>query len=143
MTVKLSKEITQEIYDHGEKDYPYECCGFLIGKQDGDDRIITEIRRQPNQREDSQETRFLIQPEEFRDAERYAKETGQEMLGIYHSHPESPARPSEYDRNHAWPWYSYLILSVRDGEAAEMYGWQLRDDRSQFDEIPLELESTE
>ena len=143
MIVRLTEQAGETIYQHGEDDYPCECCGFLIGTRKDGIREITEVRRQPNRRGDSQETRYLIRPEEFRDAERYAKESGQEMLGIYHSHPDHPARPSEYDREHAWPWYAYLILSVQSGKAADLYGWQLRDDRSGFDEIALKFDTTE
>ena len=57
------------------------------------------------------------------------------MLGIYHSHPDDPARPSEYDRDHAWPWYSYLILAVGRGAAGDLNAWQLRDDRTGFDPV--------
>jgi proteasome lid subunit RPN8/RPN11 len=133
----LPARIMEQIRSHGEEDYPHECCGFLFGSQEDGSRQVTEIRRQPNERADSRENRFLITPEQFRDAERAARKAGLLMLGIYHSHPDSPARPSEYDRDHAWPWYSYLILSVGRGAAGESRVWQLRDARSGFD--PREL----
>lgn len=137
MSVQLTDKVYQAILQHGEKDYPYECCGFLIGESDEDIKKIDEIRQQENERDESRETRYLIHPEEFMAAERYARKQGKEMLGIYHSHPDHPSRPSNYDREHAWPWYAYLILSVQDGEAATLQAWQLTDDRSKFDEIEL------
>ena len=140
MKVRLTPEVEEQIREHGEDDYPYECCGFLIGELQDDVKVITEIRRQANERDESRETRYLIRPEEFRAAEKYAREQGKDMLGIYHSHPDHPSQPSEYDRNHAWPWYAYLILSVQDGEAARLQGWQLRDDRSAFDESQIEIQ---
>ena len=88
-----------------------------MGRQDDRTREISEIRRQPNERADSRENRFLITPAQFRDAERYGRKAGLVMLGIYHSHPDHPARPSQYDRDRAWPWFSYLIIPVSKGDA--------------------------
>jgi proteasome lid subunit RPN8/RPN11 len=139
MKLILPEGIMEQIRGHGEQTYPHECCGFLFGSQEDGSRLVSEIRRQPNERTDSRENRFLITPEQFRDAERAARKAGLLMLGIYHSHPDSPARPSEYDRDHAWPWYSYLILSVGRGAAGESRVWQLRDDRSGFDPRELEI----
>jgi proteasome lid subunit RPN8/RPN11 len=139
MKLVLPAGIMEQIRRHGEEDYPHECCGFLFGSQDDRSRLVIEIRRQANERTDSRRNRFLITPEQFRDAERAARKAGLLMLGIYHSHPDSPARPSEYDRDHAWPWYSYLILSVQRGAAAEAFLWQLRDDRSGFDPREMEI----
>jgi len=137
----LPEEIHREILHHGEETYPHECCGFMLGTADDGARRVTEIRRQSNERTDSKENRFLISPGQFRDAERYARTAGLVMVGIYHSHPDSPARPSEYDRDHAWPWFSYLIVSVNKGKAGTSNVWQLRDDRSGYD--PQELERLE
>ena len=139
MKLVLPARIMEQIRSHGEETYPHECCGFLFGSQEDGSRLVSEIRRQANERTDSRENRFLITPEQFRDAERAARKAGLLMLGIYHSHPDSPARPSEYDRDHAWPWYSYLILSVGRGAAGESRVWQLRDDRSGFDPRESEI----
>jgi len=135
----VPSELMEQIRSHGQETYPHECCGVLFGSQDGELRTVTEVRRQANERKDSRENRFLITPEQFRDAERAARKAGLLMLGIYHSHPDSPARPSEYDRDHAWPWYSYLITSVGRRAAGESRAWQLRDDRSGFDPRDLEV----
>jgi proteasome lid subunit RPN8/RPN11 len=124
---------------HGEETYPHECCGFMLGSAaDGMQRIL-EIRSQANERTDSRENRFVISPEQFKAVESYARKTGLLLVGIYHSHPDSPARPSDYDRDHAWPWFSYIIVSVKGGKAAEANAWQLRDDRSGFDHMTLEI----
>ena len=136
----LSGDIMDQIRRHGEETYPYECCGFLMGSQDDGARLVSEIRRQANERRESRETRFLITPLEFREAERAARKAGLLMVGIYHSHPDSPARPSDYDRDHAWPWYSYLILSVSGGRAGEANAWELKDDRSGFESRALEID---
>ena len=78
--------------------------------------------------------RFLITPEEMLRAEREARKLGLDILGFYHSHPDAPARPSDFDREHAWPWYAYVIAEVRGGEFVTMTSWTLRDDRQAYDE---------
>ncbi|NIQ11498.1 MAG: M67 family metallopeptidase, partial [Gammaproteobacteria bacterium] len=85
MTIRLTNDVYEKIQRHGEKDYPHECCGFLIGRVQDGERIVEEIREQKNERNTSQTTRFLISPKAFKDAEDYARDTDQEMLGIYHS----------------------------------------------------------
>ena len=139
MKLVVPAPLMEQIRSHGEETYPHECCGFLFGSQADGTRLVREVRRQPNERTESRENRFLITPEQFRDAERAARKAGFLMLGIYHSHPDSPARPSEYDRDHAWPWYSYLITSVGRGAAGDSRVWELRDDRSGFDPRDLEV----
>jgi len=143
MTLALPRGILDEIRRHGEETYPHECCGFLFGTQEDGARRIVEIRRQANERADSQNNRFLITPLQFRDAERAARARGLQMVGIYHSHPDSPARPSDYDRDHAWPWYSYLIVSVGTGVAGEHRAWELKEDRSGFVTQELVVERNE
>jgi len=86
---------------------------------------------------DDRGERFLIGPRDILNAEREARRAGLDVLGFYHSHPDSPARPSEFDREHAWPWYTYLIISIENGEAGPLNGWQLRDDRSGYEPAPI------
>lgn len=140
MSIHIPKHLVEQINKHGEKEYPHECCGFLFGHVTENERHITELRLQTNEREDSRENRFLISPDEFMMAERYARKSGLAMLGVYHSHPDHPAVPSQFDRDHAWPWYTYLIVSVAQGEAGVLKGWQLREDRSGYDELTLTIE---
>ena len=92
--------------------YPHECCGALIGR----DGVVTEAFALPNTTEEGPRRRFLVRPDDYRAAEARARETGLELLGFYHSHPDHPARPSQYDLDHAWPLFSYVIVSV-DGAA--------------------------
>ena len=129
----LGKKIDQEIRDHGAKDYPNECCGAMLGTDnDGAGREVRALFPLINRRDDSPRNRFSITPEDFRAAERAASERGLDLLGGYHSHPDHPARPSEFDREHAWPWYSYVIVSVEGGVPKDLTSWQLDDDRSKF-----------
>ncbi len=108
------------------------------GKREGRNTADREIRSQANERTESRENRFLITPDQFKAAESAARTAGLQLVGIYHSHPDSPARPSEYDRDHAWPWFSYIIVSVKGGKADEAHAWQLKEDRSGFEAMKLE-----
>ncbi len=130
----LRKDLEQEIRDHGARDYPHECCGAMLGTDlDDAGREVRALFPLINRRDDSPRNRFSITPEDFRAAERAAAESGLDLLGWYHSHPDHPARPSEFDREHAWPWYSYVIVSVDAGVPKDLTSWQLQDDRSKFD----------
>ena len=91
-----------------------------------------------NRRDDSPRNRFEVTPGDVRLAEKTAREKNLELIGWYHSHPDAPARPSEYDREHAWPWYSYIIVSVQSGQPRDMNSWRLRDDRSAYDSEAIE-----
>jgi proteasome lid subunit RPN8/RPN11 len=115
---------------HAAETYPHECCGALIGR----DGVVTATFALPNTTEEGPRRRFLVRPADYQQAERRASELGADLLGFYHSHPDHPARRSHYDLDHAWPFFSYVILSVQNGEPQELRSWRLRDDRSQFDE---------
>ena len=136
----LNSEIARGISGYGARDYPNETCGAMLGVDGAGSREVRALFPLTNRRDDSPRNRFSITAEDFRAAERAAKEQGLELLGWYHSHPDHPARPSEYDREHAWPWYSYVIVSVANGEPRDMTSWQLSDDRSHF--LPEEIASS-
>jgi proteasome lid subunit RPN8/RPN11 len=129
----LAKHLEQEIRDHGARDYPHECCGAMLGTDTGAGRQVRSLFPLVNRRDDSPSNRFSITPEDFRAAERAATERGLDLIGWYHSHPDHPARPSEFDREHAWPWYSYVIVSVAAGAPQDLTSWLLQDDRSRFE----------
>jgi proteasome lid subunit RPN8/RPN11 len=131
--IRLSAAQRAEIERHGEETYPHECCGFLLGRGEGGERQVSEIRRAGNARDDSPQNRYLIPPLDMLHAERDARARGLDILGFYHSHPDVAARPSDYDREHAWPWYTYVIVSVRQGKAAEMHAWTLTEERDRFE----------
>ena len=137
----LSKTIETEIRKAGEKAYPNECCGILFGIADGDDHIVKSLRPIENARESGEQYhRFLITAEEMMEAELEAHKLGVDIVGFYHSHPDHPAVPSEYDRDHALPFYSYIILRVAQGRPEEMTDWRLRLSREAFDAEKLEIE---
>lgn len=117
----------------GEVAYPNECCGVLVGSVRNGNKHVSEVIEAENQRDDSAANRYLIAPDFILGLEKRLAGTSSEILGFFHSHPDVPAKPSVYDRDHAWPWYCYLIVSVRKGETKKVLAWQLKDDRSDFD----------
>jgi proteasome lid subunit RPN8/RPN11 len=134
MKLSLQAGVGAAIRNHGVEAYPDECCGAMIGR----DGIVTRTYALPNATEEGPRRRFRIRPQDYREAERQATESGADLVGFYHSHPDHPARPSQYDLDHAWPVFSYVIVSVREGVAEDMTSWRLREDRSVFDEEDLE-----
>jgi len=133
MALKLTAELLNAIERHAEAAYPHEGCGILLGRVEGDTRTVTDILPVENQREEAaRRNRYLIPPEVVADGEEMAEQKGLEVIGFFHSHPDHPARPSAFDREHAWPWYSYVITSVEQGRASGSRAWRLLDDRSQF-----------
>src|SRR6476646_10883624 len=132
--IQLTPEQRDQMSAHGERVYPHECGGILIGRREGAAKRVGEVRPAGNARDDSPQNRYLIQPEEMLQAERDARRSGREILGFYHSHPAVTARPSQYDLEHAWPVYSFLIMSVQRGQTREMHSWELLEDRSRFEE---------
>jgi proteasome lid subunit RPN8/RPN11 len=131
--LRIREELSGRIRAHGAETYPHECCGALLGSDGDGAREIAEIVPLTNQRNDSPRNRFSITPEDVRDAETAARKAGLDLIGWYHSHPDAPARPSEFDREHAWPWYSYIIVSVQERVPREMNSWRLADDRGHYD----------
>jgi proteasome lid subunit RPN8/RPN11 len=131
--VKLSAEVERAIRRHGEETYPHECCGALVGAGNRIDAAVAL----PNMTEEGPRRRFLVRPSDYRIAEQQATERGCELLGFYHSHPDHPARPSQFDLDHAWPTFAYIIVAVGAGSAGDMTVWFLQEDRSRFDEGEL------
>ena len=125
--------VDDAIRAHGQATYPHECCGALLGR----DNQVTDIVALPNTTEEGPRRRFLVRPSDYSQAERRASESGAELLGFYHSHPDHPARPSQYDLDHAWPTFAYIIVAVAAGSAGDMTVWYLKDDRSSFEEGSL------
>lgn len=138
--IKISEKQLSEIREHGVRDYPYECCGLLLGHYSENGKVVQETYPISNAREESaKRNRFLITPEELMRGERYARSRELEVVGFYHSHPDSPAVPSNYDLEHAWPTYSYLIVSTSEGQATDLFSWEQEPDRSRFNREDLEL----
>ena len=129
----ITPAVDAAIRSHGQDTYPHECCGALVGR---DDRV-TAIVALPNTTDEGPRRRFLVRPSDYQLAERRVTELGGELLGFYHSHPDHPARPSQYDLDHAWPNFAYIIIAVAAGKAEAMTVWYLKDDRASFEEGSL------
>jgi proteasome lid subunit RPN8/RPN11 len=148
----ISVDLAERIRRHGAETYPHECCGALFGR---DASVVEGLHpdveaRTParevlglyplvNRRDDSPRNRFSLTAKDVREAEKAAQQHELDVVGWYHSHPDHPARPSQYDKDHAWPWYSYIIVSVRSGAPEEMTSWKLSDDRQEFSPEPIEI----
>lgn len=139
MALKVTEAQIAQIERHGERDYPGECCGALIGRFEGADRIVEHLHEFANVHEDGPARRFRIDPLEMYKVERAQRDRGRTIVGFYHSHPDHPAKPSEYDLANAWPIYSYVIVSVTSAKAAEMKSWVLLEDRSGYEAEAIEI----
>jgi proteasome lid subunit RPN8/RPN11 len=142
----ISHDLSERIRSHGAETFPDECCGALLGrdpafeeKSPDQPREVLALFPLVNRRDDSPRNRFAVTAEDVRQAEKAAGERGLEVVGWYHSHPDHPARPSQFDREHAWPWYSYVIVSVMAGVPAEMTSWRLNDDRGDYARENIEI----
>ncbi|HEX6615044.1 MAG TPA: M67 family metallopeptidase [Gemmatimonadales bacterium] len=138
MTLRLADALAEEIRRHGEVAYPAECCGALIGRVEGEAKEVARLEPAVNRRTDDPH-RYLIAPDDLRRLEREVRAAGLEIVGYYHSHPDHPAAPSRFDADHAWPWYSYLIVRVDNGRGAEMASWVLDDARPVMHPEPLDV----
>jgi len=130
--IHLTQKIIDDFTTHAEKDYPYECCGFILGNFKKNDAISLEYLPADNTKEENRERRFLIDPMAYQNAEDEADERGLSVISIVHSHPDHPDKPSDFDRDHAWPGFSYIIISVQKGKAISFRSWQLNEDRKFF-----------
>lgn len=141
-SITVTPVVIDAIRRHGNETYPDECCGALIGRE-GEARDVTVETRLPlaNMTTEGPRRRFLVTPLDYRQAEAYARTLGAALVGFYHSHPDHPAIPSQYDLDQAWPNLSYVIVAVHDGRAGDLRSWRLRADRSRFDEEQVRTHS--
>lgn len=133
MKIEVGEGLLREIRAHGEATYPYECCGFMLGQLSESGKEVHALKRADNDATEPKERRFLITPKAYMQAEKAARAQSMDIVGFYHSHPDHPAQPSQYDLDHAWPVLSYVIVSVQQGESADLTSWILNSDRSAFD----------
>ncbi len=133
MTIKITSHLLREIHTHGENAYPEEGAGLLLGSEQDGFRSVQNLLKLENAREKTaRHNRYLITARDMLQGEKEAERLGLSIVGIFHSHPDHPNLPSEFDREWAIPWYSYLITSIQNGEALDSRCWRLLDDRSGF-----------
>jgi proteasome lid subunit RPN8/RPN11 len=135
MALKVSKHNIQKMFDHGEESYPYECCGVLIGIP-GDSAVVLDVQRLTNVNNEMPTRRYDVDPLELARADSKAEAKGLEIIGIYHSHPDHPARPSKYDLDHAWRYLSYIVMSIKNGKAKDITSWRLNE-KKEFEQEEL------
>ncbi len=136
--LKISKEIFDKIVNLLEKEYPYEGCGILIGKEDNNKRVVLEIYPTENINKERKNDRFNIDPKDYLKAESYADKNNLSIVGIYHSHPDHPAFPSKTDLENAFPFLSYIIFSIEKGKFKDVNSFELINESFQREEIIIE-----
>ena len=140
MRLEITADLLKQIHQHGEKAYPSEGAGFLLGESGENMRVVTAILKLSNAREESaQHNRYLLTPQDMLRSEQEAARLGLDVVGVFHSHPDHPNQPSEFDREWAMPWFSYMITSVNQGSAIASRSWRLTDDRDQFLEEHIQV----
>jgi proteasome lid subunit RPN8/RPN11 len=128
MPLQLPQTLARQIEREGSEAYPNECCGIMYGRDTAEGRVVEKLQAVPNVYDEAERYhRFSISPKQLMEAEKAAGDAGQLVLGFYHSHPDHPARPSETDRMHAWPFYSYIIVAIQKREPVDMTSWMLDD----------------
>ncbi len=140
--IKIANEILNRIKIHGEESYNEECCGALFGSSKNDNKVIQDILEFENEKEESRQNRFLISPAQYNFAEKLAIEKKIELLGFYHSHPDHPAIPSQFDIDNALPWFLYIIASVNKAKADNLTAWILKEDRSGFEKQEMKVNAS-
>lgn len=135
----VTDQVMDFVREHAEEDYPHECCGLFVGKIEADGtRRVVRAERARNTNVERAHDRFELHPEDFLRIDREAREDGLEVIGCYHSHPDHPARPSQYDAERAFPAFSYMIVSVEKGKLVDATSWQFDDSKGAFDSESIE-----
>ena len=120
---------------HAERGYPHEICGVMAGK----DGRISESMECKNLNTERAHDRYELAPASFNAADSKARENNLGITGIYHSHPDHPARPSETDRQRAWAGWGYLIISVEKGAFKEATLWFLNEKTERFEQAEFSV----
>lgn len=136
--IRIEKKPWEEMVAHACSTYPEECCGAMLGRVEGDVKIVTEAIRLENAYQGSRRARYELRPEDLIEAEREARRRGLQLIGIYHSHPDCPAYFSETDLKNSCPWYSFVVLSIVQGKFDHANSWLPDPDQTHADKEPLE-----
>jgi proteasome lid subunit RPN8/RPN11 len=129
--IEIPSTLVRKIEAHAQEAFPEEGCGFLIGFS-GKPRRVLEMRRARNIASEDRRRRYRVDPLELLHADDDARKQGLDLIGIYHSHPNHPAVPSEFDRSHAASWYTYVILGIDDREPRDLTAWRFDDAAERF-----------
>ncbi len=140
--IRIPLQVLEQVRAHASQAYPEECCGALVGSATDTGRAVVSALPAKNVRDAERERRYRIGPDQVHAFERQAADAGLEVIGFYHSHPDHPAEPSSYDVEHAWPWYTYVIVPATRDSAGVPRAWRLRDDRAGFEEQSIAGDET-
>ncbi len=135
--LRIRKRALDRILAQAERDYPYETCGLLLGKIQRDVRVVFGSYETPNANKERKNDRYEIDPKDYMKAEDKAREFGLEIVGVYHSHPDHPDRPSQFDEERAFEGFSYIIVSVQKGRAVSYRSWELVDGKFREEEVEV------
>lgn len=141
--IELDAKAVEAIRRHGREAYPEECCGALVGTAEDGAARVTRIERIENSRRGERGRRYSIDPLEYARVERSADGEGLAVLGFYHSHPDHPAVPSQFDREHGLPFFHYIVLAVAAGSPGEIASFVLSEDRGSFEREEIRLAGSE
>ena len=139
--IKIPSSILRQIYDHMESAYPHECCGLMIGTASGSERVVQSSRRCRNLNTERAHDRYEMDPKCMLKAQLELAGGPWDIVGIYHSHPDHPSKASQTDTDAAQPGWSYVIVSVQKGTAANIQSWDLNEAEKKFYEEPLFIEA--
>jgi len=134
--IQVGKVLLGAIREHGREAYPEECVGALLGRK-GEPACVVEVERMENIRSEERARRYEISPKDYIRVEELASEMSPALLGFYHSHPDHPAAPSAYDREHAFPFFHYLVCAVADGRPGDVTAWVLSEETGEFVREPI------
>jgi len=142
MILVIDDEQLDIIRQHAQSTYPEEGGGLLLGRFEDSRAVVSEIRVLPNTWDVDAERRrrYLIPGDVMLREQRAADARDLDVVGYFHSHPDHPAAPSEFDREHALPNWSYVVVSVQQGRAGDVLAWRLREDRSAFEAQPIAID---
>ena len=139
--ITVARRLLDEIRRHGRETYPEECVGALLGRK-GEPACVLDVERMENIRTEERQRRYEISPKDYLRVEALASEKSLALLGFYHSHPDHPAAPSAYDREHAFPFFHYLVCAVAQGRPGEITAWTLSEETGEFEREPILEEET-
>ena len=137
--IMIRKSDLEQIFDHGKAGYPSEVCGIIMGKYEDRTKIAQEVRPAGNLNTERAHDRYEMDPKDILKAEREGPKNGMEIVGFYHTHPDHPDAPSEFDRERAWPSYSYIIVSVANGMDIKVRSWVINEETKKFEEEEIEI----
>jgi proteasome lid subunit RPN8/RPN11 len=138
--LRIPEQVMGQIHAHMEETYPHECCGLIIGTVDSQARIASTSRRCGNLNTERAVDRYELDPKDMLAAQKEFEDGPLDIVGIYHSHPDHPSEPSQFDTDHAWPGWSYMIGSVEKGKIGPVQSWELNESEHRFDEERMEIE---